>query len=339
MVQRTGVPAAPTRGGPETIYPEYQARLKKDPARAVSTAEAPRVSQAKNPDTGQLEVLRVQGNVHLLAGGGANVAVQVGPSGTIMVDAKSGAMTDRMLAAVTQLSSSGKPVRYILNTSADADHAGGNESFTKVLGSAYNWAIINTPGGSQTAVKIVAHDNVLARMSSRPTTSWPTETFVGREKEIFFNGEPVLMYHVPSAHTDGDSIVFFRRSDVVSTGDIFQTTTYPFIDVQRGGSIDGIIDAMNNILDLTVPREKQEGGTYVIPGHGRLCDEHDVLEYRDMLTIIRDRIQDAAKKGMTLEQVRAMKPTLDYDARWGASEGWTTDMFIETIYAEVKSKK
>jgi glyoxylase-like metal-dependent hydrolase (beta-lactamase superfamily II) len=133
--------------------------------------------------------------------------------------------------------------------------------------------------------------------------------------------------------------VYFRGSDVIATGDVFVTTTYPFIDRQRGGSLQGIIDAANNILDLTIPKHEQEGGTYVIPGHGRLCDEHDVLEYRDMLTIVRDRVQDMIARGMTLEEVKAARPTLDYDPRWGAESGfWTTGMFVEAVYAEFSAR-
>jgi cyclase len=324
------------KGGPESIYPEYAKQLKQAPS--VSKAEAPRVSQAKNPDTGALEVLPVSGNVYLLAGGGANVTVQIGPSGSIMVDSKSAAMAEKMLTEIKKLNTStSKPVRYVLNTSADADHVGGNEGLSKVLGSAANWTIINTPGASQTAVQIVAHDNVLSRMNTRPTSGWPTETFVGGEKEIFFNGEPVLMYHVPNAHTDGDSIVFFRRSDVIATGDIYRTDSYPVIDLQKGGSVQGVIEGLNLVLDLAVPEHHEEAGTFIVPGHGRISDEFDVLEYRDMVTIVRDRIAAMVMKGMTLEQVKAARPTLDYDSRYGATNGpWTTDMFVEAVFRSLK---
>ena len=339
FVKKTGAPAAAVRGGAETIYPEYQVRRTASAeASAVEKpdttyARAPRVSQAKNPDTGAIEVLPVQGNVFLLAGGGGNVIVQVGPSGSIMVDSKSAPLTERMLAEIKKLSASGKPVRYLLNTSADADHVGGNENLAKALGSPSAWRIINTPGATQSAVKILAHDKVLPRMSRLPASAWPSETYIGREKEFYFNGEPVFMYHVPAAHTDGDSIVFFRHSDVVATGDIMRTDSYPVIDLEKGGSVQGVIDGLNLVLDLAVPAHHEEGGTFVVPGHGRICDEFDVLEYRDMVTIVRDRVRAMIAKKMTLEQVTAARPTLDYDARYGAeSGGWTTNMFVEAVY-------
>jgi glyoxylase-like metal-dependent hydrolase (beta-lactamase superfamily II) len=238
-----------------------------------------------------------------------------------------------MLAEIKKLSASAKPVRYLLSTSADADHVGGNENLAKALGSASAWQIINTPGATQTAVKILAHDKVLPRMSRLPAAAWPGETYIGREKEFYFNGEPVFMYHVPAAHTDGDSIVFFRHSDVVATGDIMRTDSYPVIDLEKGGSVQGVIDGLNLVLDLAVPAHHEEGGTFVVPGHGRICDEFDVLEYRDMVTIVRDRVQAMIAKKMTLEQVKAARPTLDYDARYGAETGaWTTNMFVEAVY-------
>ena len=161
-----------------------------------------------------------------------------------------------------------------------------------------------------------------------------------RHKELFFNDEAVQILHLPAAHSDGDSIVFFRRSDVVSTGDVFDTVTYPRIDVARGGTIQGEIDGLNRILDVTIPAQQQEGGTMVIPGHGRLCDEADVVEYRDMVTILRDRIADMKHRGMTLAQVKAARPTRDYDGRYGATSGaWTTDMFVEAVYSTLGAGK
>jgi glyoxylase-like metal-dependent hydrolase (beta-lactamase superfamily II) len=173
--------------------------------------------------------------------------------------------------------------------------------------------------------------------SSAPTAAWPTESFINDEKELYFNGEAVRIYHTPPGHTDGDSLVYFRKSDVIAAGDLFTPDAYPVIDAQRGGSLQGVIDGLNMILDIAVPAHHEEGGTMVIPGHGRLCDEADVVEYRDMVVIVKDRVQAMIKKGLTLEQVKAARPTLDYDPLYGALKGaWTTDMFIEAVYRSLK---
>ena len=172
-----------------------------------------------------------------------------------------------------------------------------------------------------------------------PVGAWPTDTFLGDRNTLWFNDESVDITHEKNAHTDGDSIVFFRRSDVISTGDIFVTTGYPFIDLERGGSIQGELDALNNLLDLAISKHDEEGGTYIIPGHGRLCDRWELIEYRDMVTIIRDRIQAMIKKGMTVDQVKAARPTMDYDARYGADKGFgATDSFVEAVYKSLSKK-
>ncbi len=199
----------------------------------------------------------------------------------------------------------------------------------------------------QPGAPILAHENAFNRMNgmtggkpSWPSGAWPTDPYSNSPKKLYSNDEGIEIIHVPAAHTDGDSIVFFRRSDVVSAGDIFVTTSYPVIDIQRGGSIAGIIDGLNRILDLTIAKQEVEGGTYVIPGHGRICDQFDVLEYRDMVTIVRDRIQDMIKKNKTLEEIKAARPTEDYDARYGASTGpWTTAMFVEAVYKSLITEK
>jgi cyclase len=286
-------------------------------------------------------VLPVQGNIYMLVGAGGNITLQVGPQGVMLVDAQYAPLSAKVVAAIRKLSD--KPIRYILNTHFHADHTGGNEELAKTVGLAIAVSVVNTPGATASeSVQVIAHDNVLSRMTQAHVSqgAWPTETYIGDDKEFYFNGEAVQMFHQPAAHTDGDSIVFFRRSDVVSAGDIFVTTSYPVIDLQNGGSLQGVIDGLNHILDLTVPAHHEEGGTYVIPGHGRLCDEFDVLEYRDMVTIIRDRIRAMIKKGLTIEQVKAARPTLDYDPRYGATTGaWTTDMFIEAAYKSLSQRK
>ena len=290
----------------------------------------------------ELHILHVQGNVHMLVGAGGNIALQVGDDGVLLVDTGLAANAERVVAAIRTVSN--KPIRYIVNTHVHPDHVGGNDYIGK-LGSTIAGG--NVGAGAGVGAGIIAHENVLNRMSAPtgqqapfPTTAWPTDTYISKQKELFFNGESLQIIHQPAAHTDGDSIVYFRKSDVIVAGDLFVTTTYPFIDSMRGGNIQGIIAALNNMLDIAIPKAMQEGGTYIIPGHGRLTDEADLLEYRDMITIIRDRIQDGVKRGQTLEQVKAGKPTLDYDARWGATSGfWTTDQFIEAVYNDLSKAK
>lgn len=339
FVQSTGVPAASVHGGAATIYPEYQARLKQ-PGLDASTTPASRTSQAKNPDRGTIEVLPVQGNVYLLAGGGGNAVLHVGESGAILVDTKAGMLTEQVLAEVRKLTPAGKTLRIIMNTSADADHVGGNQKIAEALGSSAAWTIINTPGGSNAAVKIVSHDNVLPRVSHLKNTAWPTETYIEADREFHFNGEPVSMRHVAAAHSDGDSIVIFRKSDVVATGDIYRTDGYPVIDLERGGSVQGVLNGLNLVLDIAIPEHHEEGGTLIVPGHGRISDEFDLVEYRDMVAIVKDRIQAMIKKGMTLDQVKAARPTLDYDPRYGATTGpWTTDQFVEAVFKSLTAPR
>ncbi|HYR42968.1 MAG TPA: hypothetical protein VER98_08095, partial [Terriglobia bacterium] len=172
-----------------------------------------------------------------------------------------------------------------------------------------------------------------------PADGWPTDTYTQGRRRKIHNGEAVEIFYQPAATTDGDSVVHFRRSDVIVTGDIFDSTGYPFIDVKAGGSVRGEIAALNNILDKTVSW-RQEGGTLVIPGHGRLCNEWEVTEYRDMMVIIRDRVLAMINKGATLEQVMAARVSADYDARFGANAGrWTTAMFIEAVYTSLTSAR
>jgi len=171
------------------------------------------------------------------------------------------------------------------------------------------------------------------------TDRWPPSTYPGKQKDLYSNDEPVIIRHVASATTAGDSFVWFRKSDVVVTGDIFDETSFPFIDVAHGGTINGIIDGLNDLLEITVPKHLQEGGTMLIPGHGRISDEHDLLEYRDMVTIVRDRVQALAAKGQTLEQVKASRPTLDWEPRYGSTSGpWTTAQFVEAVYRSLTAR-
>jgi cyclase len=287
------------------------------------------MSVAAQEPSGGIKTFPVQGNIHMLVGAGANVAVQVGEDGILVVDTGNGKMSDQVVAAIRRLSNG--PLRWIINTNGDPDHTGGNDVLSRAG---------KTVNGNAAAIH--AHQNVLNRMDKAgvPESSWPLNTFIESSKDFYFNNEPVFMHFAPKAHTDGDVFVHFPRSDVIVAGDLFMTTTYPVIDLKNGGSVDGSIEALNHILDLAVPKHLQEGGTYIIPGHGRLCDEADLVEYRDLLVIVRDRIQALVKKGMTLDQVKAAQPTLDYDPRYGSTTGsWTTAMFIEAVYQDVSKKK
>jgi cyclase len=297
-------------------------------AQPVST-QVPAAPAARN--NAELGSIHVQGNVHMLVGAGGNIAVQIGDDGVLVIDTGLAQNADRVLAAIKKLSD--KPIRWVLNTHFHPDHTGGNEAVAK--------AGSKTNGGP---AEILAHENVLTRMSAPanklPTASWPTDTYFPEEKDIYFNGEAVMLFHDVAAHTDGDSIVHLRKSDVVVAGDVFVTTSYPFIDQANGGSIQGELNALNRILDIAVPAHEQEGGTFVIPGHGRICDEADVLEYRDMVTIVRDRIQDMIKRGLTIDQVKAARPTLDYDLHYGSDTGFvTTAGFVEAVFKDLSNPK
>jgi glyoxylase-like metal-dependent hydrolase (beta-lactamase superfamily II) len=339
---RNHVPVEAARGGAATMYPEYKLAMRATSNPVMVSRELP------DQDSGVVHILAVpgnaQGSVYMLVGAGANITVQIGKEGVLLVDAGRAELTGQVLAAIRTLTD--KPIHYILNTAADADRVGGNEKLSKAGNTITGGNVAGVNAGW--AADIVAHENVGTDLSEAgkdpapgatviPSEGWPRDMFFGDQKDLYFNGEAVQLFHQRAAHSDGDSLVFFRRSDVLSTGDVFTPGYYPVIDVKHGGSINGVVDALNRILDLTVPADKQEGGTYVIPGHGRLCDEADVVEYRDMVTIIRDRIQDLVKQGMTLEQVKAAKPTEDYDPLYGTTSGaWTTDMFVEAAYRSLK---
>jgi len=293
-----------------------------------------------SPDFSAIEIhsFHVQGNVWMLVGGPFNAAVSIGNDGVLVVDTMVEPLADRFIAEVKKIAGD-KPIRHIINTHFHPDHTGGNAKVTRAGQSivAGNFAAqVGQDAANQ--ANILAHENAQLRMMSDlkpppPFIAMPTDTFFTESKDLYFNGEAVQILHQPSAHTDGDVIVHFRKSDVIVAGDVYINTTFPIVQIDHGGSFQGVIDALNRIIDITVPAEKQEGGTYVIPGHGRLADEADVVEYRDMNTIIRERFADAIKKGMTLEQVKAARLLRDYEGRYGASSGfWTTDNFIEAVY-------
>ena len=337
---KNGYPLLGTLGGGQTIHPEFAAKLK-DASAAEAEAMTEIVpshgpqqsSRAVNPDPndGEIHVWKVQGNVYMLIGDGGNIAVQVGDQGALLVDAGAGKLSDKVIAAVNKLSQ--HPIQFIVNTSYRPDHTGGNAKLgpagedPSLPGSFFG-------GQSPTAATgffqdpahhatLIAQNNVLIRMEAAklPNELIPADTYLEKRRRKYHNGELVEIFYQPNAVTDGDSIVQFRRSDVIATGDIYDATRYPMIDLKSGGTVQGEIDALNNILEKTGYEHDEDGGTMIIPGHGRVSDEYDVSEYRDMVSIIRDRVQAMLDAGATLDQVKAARLTADYDTRYGATSG------------------
>jgi glyoxylase-like metal-dependent hydrolase (beta-lactamase superfamily II) len=307
------------------------------------------------PSDNPLELLPVFGNVYLVAGGPSNVAVQIGDEGVLLVDAATAAVSDRVLQAVRALSDG--PLSYIVNTTSDREHYGGNARLGRsglnptvaprgLAGPGSAPDTDNQGGGGNNPVQlrptgaiVIAHENLLNRMNVEPTAEpfemWPSNSFFTEKKTMWFNDEPIEILHVPAAHTDGDVMVFFRRSDVVVAGDVIHTERYPSMDVSRGGSMRGILDALNRIIDITVPRFNQQGGTRVVPGHGRILNEADVVEYRDMMTIIYDRVKSGVAAGQAFDQIMDKSPTLEYDGLY-STPSWTGQMLAQAIFDELR---
>jgi cyclase len=286
---------------------------------------------ATSSGVGAVHLWPVQRNIYAAVGPGGNTTMSIGDDGVLVVDTMTAEAAPDLIASIKSLSN--KPIRWIVNTHSHRDHTGGNAVVAK---SGVYVATGNTRGGG--GASILSFESALMRLNGSaespdkaPEGGWPTDSFFVKQKDMFFNGEPVLTMHVPNAHTDGDAIVFFRRSDVIAAGDVFTPDRYPVIDAAEGGSINGIIAGLNLLIELAVPEFNEEGGTMIVPGHGRICDESDVGDYRDMVTIVRDRVQSSIAKKMTLEQVKAARLTFDYDGVYG-SAAYTGDMFVEAVY-------
>jgi cyclase len=310
----------------------------------ISGQQRPQTS-TPGTNSSDIEVLQVRPDLHMIAGAGANIAVQIGQDGVIVVDTGAGTKTEHVLAEIRKLTQ--QPIRYIINTNADPDHVGGNEKLSAAGQSIIPTGGLNSIASAGGRAVIFAEERVLGRMSAPvgkqaayPSGAWPTSSYSASlgetQKDVYLNGQAVQVFHQSDAHSDADSIVFFRRSDVVVVGDVLDTTRFPVIDLEQGGSVQGVIDSLNRIIALTVPPTPlvwQEGGTAVIPGHGRVCDEADVVDYRDMVTIVRDIVQDMIKKNMTLDQIQKADPTKGYRKRYGSDSGpWTTNQFVEAVY-------
>jgi glyoxylase-like metal-dependent hydrolase (beta-lactamase superfamily II) len=326
--------------------------------------------RAQQPAASDVHVLPIRGNVWMLTAGGSNVVASIGKDGIMLVDTGAAAITDKLLATVQQLDrvvtssrmpqkscvgvvqgcswwnsstflpttsapAAPKPIVGIVNTSFDADHMGGNAAFAAAGRSHVGLA-------AQDAW-IIAHEKAPSHQpKGSPTSSaaLPNETYEGQSFKLnFFNGEGVVLWHMPAAHTDGDTVVQFRESEVLVAGDVFNMASYPLIDVDKGGSIQGVVDALNWLLDMAIVEHMMEGGTVIVPGHGRMADSADLAYYRDMMTIMRDRVRAAVKKGMTLAQIKAAKLTRDYDGRFARNASNPPDMFVESIYRSLTAKK
>lgn len=315
----------------------------------VDAQRAPGAQRIDSPDAADLEVIQLRPNFFMIAGAGGNIAVQVGEDGVLVTDTGLAARVEAVLAAIRKVSPA--PIRYIANTSADPDHVGGNEALANAGQTLFGgWTTGNAGMFGRAGASIVATEKVLHRMSNPedggtpyPDVAWPTEAFYLPRKYMFFNGEAVEFLQQPAAHTDGDSVVFFRRSDVLVTGDILDLRGFPVIDVSRGGTIQGEIAALNRLVEIAVPSVplvSREAGTLVVPGHGHVGDQIDLAEYRDMLTIIRDRVRDLIKAGRTLDQIKAAAPARGYTGRYGStSASWTTNEFIEAVYRSLAREK
>lgn len=316
------------------------------PGRPSETSKAVPVE----PRDGQIHVLPVRNNVYMLVGDGGNIVVQTGSQGAFVVDTGEGKLSDKVLAAIRSLTP--KPIQFIANTSFHAEHTGGNET----LGAAGqdpslpgSFFVNSAPRGVTglfadplAHATMIGHNNVMVRLQANgaPAGAVPGDTYLEERRRKFHNGDAIELFHQPNASTDGDSLVHFREADVIVAGDIFTTTQYPFIDTKNGGTVNGLIRALNFILEKTVFEHQGEGGTYVIPGHGFLSDEHEVVEYRDMVVIVRDRIRAMKDSGATLAQVQAARLTADYDTRFGANTGaWTTAMFVQAVYDTLPARQ
>jgi glyoxylase-like metal-dependent hydrolase (beta-lactamase superfamily II) len=362
------VPIEGLRGGAETTYPAWNAIGSKLPVptdqytlKPVYNDASTRIAELADrqppvtPTYDKVEALHVAGNIYMVAGAGANVAFSVGGDGIIMVDSGAETASARTLAAIRQVAQTFRPapvgnsalpfsegwlgthtapepsIRMIINTNAGADHTGGNAAIRRS-------SLFRPIGGAP----ILAHDAVQSRMveDKAEELAVPTNTYFSEKFTLyrFLNNEAVQTFHLPAAISDGDSAVFFRRSDVIVAGDVYNSDIYPPIDVDRGGSLEGEIGALNKLIDMSVTDAYSQGGTMIIPGHGWISDAADVGYYRDMLIIIRDRIQSMIDKGMTLAQIKAAKPTMDYDPLYGRQPG-VTAKFVEAAYRSMKAGK
>ena len=272
----------------------------------------------------QIQTEKVADNVFMLVGAGGNIGVSAGKDCVLMIDTSYAPLADKIKAAIAQVS--GKPIQYVVNTHWHQDHVGGNENFVKA------------------GATVVAHENVRKRVSTEqfvkllnktvpplPESALPVITF-SQDVTFHLNGNEIFIFHIERAHTDGDAIVHFKKSNVIHMGDIYFNGMYPFIDLSAGGSINGMIAAVERILLLC------DQNTKVIPGHGHLSDKAELEEYLKMLVAVRDRINREIKAGKPLDAVIASQPTRDLDQVWG--KGFMKpEQFVKVVYDSLVNEK
>ncbi len=334
----------------------------------------PRYLAAQSIETGlgHSEAIPLRNSLVMINTGGVNILASFGPDGLLLVDTNLETHSEDLAEVIRQLfiesdreqsrsylengrvggsetkSITGQlfntqiareyqqNIKYILNTSSLPDRNGGNRFFARVPEE------ISSQSPDEEVTTIVGHENVLLRVSGAidgaeelPYEFWPSDVYYETFSRLpWFNSESIQMFHMPQAVSDGDSVIYFRNADTIFSGDIFRTDQFPIIHVDKGGSIGGVIAALNWIVDMSVPEYRAEGGTLIVPGHGRVSDVSDVAYYRDMLTIIRDRIVDQKSKGRTLDEVINSLPSFDYDSRYGRDQK-SINQFIEAVYLTI----
>lgn len=274
----------------------------------------------------ELTISPVAGNVHMVQrpGGGGNIGVQVGPDGVLLVDSLFAPLADRLVAAVAEVSD--EDIRFLINTHIHIDHVGGNENL------------------AERGVVIFAHDNTRQRfleersrfpraggsfVPQQPAAARPIITF-NDTMSFHLNGEEVLAFLAPPAHTDGDVFVYFTESDVLHLGDVYRTTSYPIVDLYNGGSLRGTIAALDMAIDIAGPE------TRVIPGHGlAIVGRNELIEFRDMILDIQNKVLGMIREGSKLDEVMAARPTAEYDAQWTDDPGWGVEDFVPIVYYEL----
>jgi cyclase len=293
---------------------------------AMLTVAAPApVSAQAQQDFSKVEITttKISDSLYALDGQGGRMGVQVGPNGIFLVDSQFAPLSDKLVAAIKQVSPA--PMRFLVNTHVHGDHTGGNENFAKL-----GVTIMSRPMLRQRLAKPSAPAAGGATPAPAPAGALPVVTYDSRST-VHLNGEAIELIPLPFAHTDGDTAVKFSNSDALMTGDVFRSVGYPNIDRANGGSLKGILDALQTLIDAAGPNTK------VLPGHGDITNRAAIVAHREMAVAVRDRVAKLMKDGRTLPEIVAAKPTADFDQRTG-NAAQSADRFVGQIYAELGGK-